>query len=77
MFNAVWGHHKIKGLAKITLGLLFFGFQNRAPHLHCTHVRYLLSLWQNKHVSTDLVEHEESAANGYYKVTLPVSSSFL
>ena len=23
---AVWGHHKIKGLAKITLGLLFWGY---------------------------------------------------
>jgi len=22
----VWGHHKIKGLAKITLGLLFWGY---------------------------------------------------
>ena len=24
MFNAVLGHHNIKGLAEITLGLLFF-----------------------------------------------------
>jgi len=70
----VWGHHKIKGLAKVPLRLLFFGFQmvSKIEHHICNvraPVRDLLSPWQNETVPTDLVKQDESAPNGHYFVT--------